>query len=179
MRASFGRSRTCSICACSSRIPAVGRATPSLISCGTRSPPAHPLRIERRPDEQTVPAPSARETRGPCCRVGREARPQIVNDGPLTEPRASGPRWRPMLLALALALAYGAAQVTWGEQTPFAGGYHPDAVVYARAAGNLEEVLAKRRLQGYWVQRLAPTVVVHYAMRTLRVPLHDRNIILA
>jgi hypothetical protein len=84
-----------------------------------------------------------------------------------------------MLLALALALAYGAAQVTWGEQTPFAGGYHPDAVVYARAAGNLEEVLAKRRLQGYWVQRLAPTVVVHYAMRTLRVPLHDRNIILA
>ncbi len=83
-----------------------------------------------------------------------------------------------MLLALALALAYGATQVAWGERTPFADGYHPDAVVYARAAGNLEALIASRALHWYWIQRLAPTVIVHFAMRIAGIPLQDRNIIL-
>jgi hypothetical protein len=95
------------------------------------------------------------------------------------KPAASRSRLPSMLLALALALVYGATQVVWGEQTPFAGGYHPDAVVYARAAGNLEALIASRALHWYWVQRLAPTAIVHFAMRIAGIPLQDRNIILA
>ena len=93
---------------------------------------------------------------------------------------AASRSWRSsMLLALALALIYGTAQVVWGEHTPFASGYHPDAVVYARAAGNLEVLIASRALHWYWVQRLAPTAIVHLAMRIAGIPLQDRNIILA
>jgi hypothetical protein len=95
------------------------------------------------------------------------------------KPATSRSRLPSMLLAFALALGYGASQVVWGEQTPFAGGYHPDAVVYARAAGNLEALIASRALHWYWVQRLAPTVIVHFAMRIARIPLQDRNILLA
>jgi hypothetical protein len=80
-----------------------------------------------------------------------------------------------ILAALILALA-----CFWlGERVTVNDGLGWDGVIYAGWAKDFHEEVFVKRVEPYYMQRILPSAVVHYAMRGLQISMTDDNIIRA
>lgn len=76
-----------------------------------------------------------------------------------------------------ILLLYGASQILWGEKTPFNGGTGYDGKIYTAIAQDFGNQVAGHQLRGYYVQRILPPTIVHFALRASGQPLSTAAII--
>lgn len=77
-----------------------------------------------------------------------------------------------------LMLLISVANILWAERLTVGGGLGWDGVIYAGWVKDFYQTVIVHGVPDYYAQRILPSAVVHYAMRLLRVPLEDQNIIL-
>jgi hypothetical protein len=81
----------------------------------------------------------------------------------------------PLVLGLtALFLAYGCYR--YGERIQVRGGLGWDGVTYARWARDFHKEIFVNRVDTYYIQRILPSAVVHYALRLFGKPLTDPHV---
>lgn len=80
---------------------------------------------------------------------------------------------------MAILFAYGVTQILWGEKTPFNGGSGYDGKIYTAIAQDFGNQVTGHQLRGYYVQRILPPAIVHFALRASGQPLSTASIIRA
>jgi len=79
------------------------------------------------------------------------------------------------LMACAI-LIIGLLNVFFAEKIPVSGGFGWDGVLYGHVATNLPE-LVNKQLNSYYLGRIVPPGIVHFALRAFCLPLSTSNII--
>jgi hypothetical protein len=75
------------------------------------------------------------------------------------------------------AFALAAACFATGERVPVAGGLGWDGRTYAAWAQDFRNEVFVKGVDSYYVQRILPSAVVHYALRALGAPPTERNVL--
>lgn len=79
------------------------------------------------------------------------------------------------LVAMVTIIAVlGLFSLSWGERVPFHGGLGWDGQIYGAIAQDLDV----RSLDGYYIQRILPSAIVHFSLIVLRQPLDNRHVVL-
>lgn len=74
---------------------------------------------------------------------------------------------------LVVVLIMGVVSVRWAEKLPVGDGFGWDGVLYATWAKDFHKSVFVDRLADYYVQRLAPSAIVHYGARALLWPFYS------
>lgn len=77
---------------------------------------------------------------------------------------------RLMLLGV---LVYAAIYLIWGELIPAEGGFGFDGTIFRQVVKEFPTILVEKTLRQYYVGRLFPSMIVHYALVLLKLPLAD------
>jgi len=89
-----------------------------------------------------------------------------------------GPLKNVNFLMVIMMLCIGVANILWAERLTVNGGFGWDGMWYGSWAKDFYNAIFIQRVPAYYVQRILPSAIVHYGMRLLGVPLHDKNILL-
>jgi hypothetical protein len=76
-----------------------------------------------------------------------------------------------VVLGIALAGFFG------GERTTYSGGFGWDGQIYGAWVRDFPQEIFRKGVNAYYIQRILPAAIIHYAMKLLRIPLTDANIL--
>ena len=82
-------------------------------------------------------------------------------------------RKRTNLWMMLVVLIIGVVSIRWAEKLPVGDGFGWDGVLYATWAKDFHKSVFVDRLSDYYVQRLAPSAIVHYGARALLWPFYS------
>ncbi len=77
-----------------------------------------------------------------------------------------------------LMLVVGMLNVIWGEKLAVNGGFGWDGALYAAWAKDFYTSIFVQKVPEYYVQRIVPSAIVHYALRLFSIPLSNHAVIL-
>lgn len=89
----------------------------------------------------------------------------------------SGQSLSPTPFFFIFILIYSAVQIFYGERIPIGDGFGWDGQIYGALAKNFYQGVFVERLPFYYVQRVVPSAVIHYALRLFHIPLDNPSVI--
>src|ERR1700753_1881023 len=96
-------------------------------------------------------------------------------------PQASPRRPVPLSDAALIAAIVGivSTRLLWGEKIEVSDGLGWDGEAYALIADKFDTLIATKAINAYSIQRIVPSAIVHYSLRSLSAPRTTSNIIIA